>query len=714
MSKAEIEFADFAKSLGFDIGNPQPERITRFDIGKKKKLGWYILHTDAPRPYGIIANHAEGGVKHTWQMGGEFERLSPEEYKRRRAEQKVNERERLRLETETRRAAQIKARAAWEKAVPAVSHEYLTKKGIKPHNTRIYGDKLAVPMYDQRGDLVSFQAIFPDSKKLFFKDAGKKSYFNYIGADFRSATRILICEGFATGATIAEAINDAAVIIAFDAGNLEPVARFFSQIRPDATITICGDNDRFNDTNIGQIKAEHVANLLNCEMVLPLFDADTGTDFNDLAAQKGLDEVRRQILGLPIKSNVVDIATKKPSEKDKKGHNDDWKRELIPDANNLPAKKSFNNFRLFLTHQLDGVFKYNEFTHKVMVKNPPWDLRCGLREVNDQDTLRAREWLERNNLSPTKNDTHDAICTTAKINPYDPVIDYLNGLEWDGKNRLQYLFPDYFDSAQTEWTDIVGVKFMISAVARAFVPGCKVDTMVVLEGGQGVGKSSAIAALFGADNYRTSTDIFANTQKLVETVTGAWVVEVAEFAAVRKQDRDRVTALITTQEDTVRLSYAKFATQHKRRCIFVGTINPTDDGYLTDMTGNRRYLPVTVGDINLQAIKDDRDQLWAEAVHRYKAGERWWLDTETERQIASEVTAARLQTHPWDEILDIKLKYQDQTTIMDAFNILEIPKHMQKHADLINMGNCLRRIGFEKRDKRVDGKMIKVWIRAGT
>lgn len=706
MSNAEIEFADFAKSLGFDIGNPQPERITRFDIGKKKKLGWYILHTDAPRPYGIIANHAEGGVKHTWQMGGEFERLSPEEYKRRRAEQKASERERLQLEAETRRAAQIKARAAWEKAVPAVSHEYLTKKGIKPHNTRIYGgDKLAVPMFDQRGDLVSFQAIFADSKKLFFKDAGKKGYFNYIGVDFRTAKRILVCEGFATGATIAEAINDAAVIIAFDAGNLEPVARFFSQIRPDATITICGDNDRFSATNIGQIKAEHVSSLLKCEMVIPLFDADTGTDFNDLAAQKGHDEVRRQILGLPVKSNVVDIATKKPSEKDKKGK-EEW--FYIPGNDNQPAKKLIYNFRGFLTHMNGAEFRYNCLKEREEIKSPSWDKKSDWREINETDLYHAREWLQLKGMQPTKSEIESVMEAIASDTPYDPIVDYLNNLEWDGTDRLRLLFPDYFDSSPSEWTDIIGPKFMISAVARAFVPGCKVDTMVILEGEQGTNKSSAIAALFGKDYTNDSTDLFDSEAKLVEATSGKWAIEVAEFAAITKSRyRDKITALLTKTSEKTRLAFKRRDREYKRKFVLIGTINPTDNGYLTDTTGNRRYWPVKVNEINLQAIKDDRDQLWAEAVHRYKLGESWWL-TQQESEIAKVETSQRDEIHPFQERLQNTI-HVDRVTINECFELLNLPPAERQIGQARVIAACLKRIGYISKQESVRGARERYW-----
>jgi hypothetical protein len=191
---------------------------------------------------------------------------------------------------------------------------------------------------------------------------------------------------------------------------------------------------------------------------------------------------------------------------------------------------------------------------------------------------------------------------------------------------------------------LVSPKVLISAVARAMQPGCKVDTVLVLEGEQGIKKSSAIAALFGEEYTAESVSLFDQHNKMVMAMMGAWVVELAEFVAIARSHHASVKGLISMRQDKVVLPYARLASTHPRRCIFFGTINPDATGYLTDSTGNRRYWPVTVTKIDLEGIAAGATSSGLRPSPLPRAGERWWLEPDEERAAAPSNPSARKRT----------------------------------------------------------------------
>ncbi len=183
---------------------------------------------------------------------------------------------------------------------------------------------------------------------------------------------------------------------------------------------------------------------------------------------------------------------------------------------------------------------------------------------------------------------------------------------------------------------------MVSAVARALDPGCKADHMLVLEGAQGQRKSTALAALAGEDWFSDALPQMG-TKDASSYLRGKWIIEIAELEAMRKE-MDAIKAFITRQVETFRPAYAREEVYEPRRCVFAGTTNKND--WQRDETGGRRFWPVKVGEIDLAAIERDRDQLWAEAVALFRAGERWWLDGEVAEQAHTEA-AERRPDDPW-------------------------------------------------------------------
>jgi predicted P-loop ATPase len=193
----------------------------------------------------------------------------------------------------------------------------------------------------------------------------------------------------------------------------------------------------------------------------------------------------------------------------------------------------------------------------------------------------------------------------------------------------------------------VGAKTLIAAVARAMKPGCKVDTMLILEGPQGLRKSSLIAALV-PDEAWFADDLGADIgdKDAQQGMRGKWIVEFAEMANMARSQVRKVKQFLSSRVDRYRPSYGHRTQDFPRQVIFIGTINPEGGGYLADRTGGRRFWPVVCQRIDLARMQTERDQLWAEAVARYRQEEPWWLDSTTEA-LAKEEQAARQFDNPW-------------------------------------------------------------------
>ncbi|WP_197421645.1 virulence-associated E family protein [Sphingobium sp. CCH11-B1] len=330
--------------------------------------------------------------------------------------------------------------------------------------------------------------------------------------------------------------------------------------------------------------------------------------------------------------------------------------------------------------------RFNEMTQAIEWNGKP---------IEDPDVVDIRLIIERNNYQPQDRDIRPAIDRVCRENRYNPVTDYLNSLKWDGTPRLERWMPHLLGAPASDFVKLVGPKVLISAVARAYEPGCKVDTIMVLEGEQGLKKSSAIAALFGEEYTAESVSLFDQHNKMVMQMMGAWCVELAEFVAVVRKEQGAVKGLISMRSDRVVLPYAKMASTHPRRCIFFGTINPDSMGYLTDSTGNRRYWPVTVTRIDIEGILKSRDQLWAEAVHRFRQGERWWLEDD-ENKVATVEQVEREEEDAWTPILKEKLVGKAVITTNDALTELGIPHERKDKRAQMRAATALVQIGYER------------------
>jgi predicted P-loop ATPase len=242
----------------------------------------------------------------------------------------------------------------------------------------------------------------------------------------------------------------------------------------------------------------------------------------------------------------------------------------------------------------------------------------------------------------------DAVAEIARDNAFDPVLDYLDALKWDGVKRLDTWMIEYCGAPDTPFVRAVGRMHMVASVRRARSPGCKYDCILVLESAEGQGKSSAVELLAGKENFSDQTILGASDKTVQELVAGVLLYEIADLTDIGKADVNRVKAFASRVSDRARPAYGRIREDRPRRCTFWATTN--DKQYLKSQTGNRRFLPVLVGRIKLEELQRDRDQLWAEAAAAEAGGEPIFLP-ETLWGVAAEEQERRRVIDPWEEVL---------------------------------------------------------------
>lgn len=309
-------------------------------------------------------------------------------------------------------------------------------------------------------------------------------------------------------------------------------------------------------------------------------------------------------------------------------------------------KDTLNNIVKILRNDknLHGI-AYNKHKDMLDVKGKlPW---IRLKEGwNDSDLASLKIYLEKkyNIWSPAK--LKDALLAVATERAFHPVIDYLEDLEeWDGKERLETLLIKYLGAEDNAYTREVTRKTLVAAIARVYEPGVKFDSVLILNGKQGMGKSTLFSKLGGkwfSDNL-TLEDMKDKTA--AEKLQGFWIMELGELAGMRKAEVENVKSFITRTDDKYRASYGVNVENHPRQCIIVGTTN-NKGGFLRDVTGNRRFWPVTVDpDKALSSPWDleDVDKIWAEALYVYKQGEELYLKGEV-LEIASKEQSEAMES----------------------------------------------------------------------
>lgn len=334
--------------------------------------------------------------------------------------------------------------------------------------------------------------------------------------------------------------------------------------------------------------------------------------------------------------------------------NDKWMSQLDLNSQKL-YKHTLKNCVLLMSHDknLKDKFMLNLFTGKVEMRDKmPWEKRRinHYREANDLEVGHIALYLAQTyhvEFPPPK--IWDALAIVASDNTHHPIREYLNDLKWDGVPRLEGWLTYYCGAPSTPYTKAVGKKTLLGAVARVYQPGIKFDTVLVLEGEQGCGKSTTCSILGGKWYGDAPIDIH-NQKDTIEYIRSHWIIEFSEMASTRKADVNSLKNFITRQEDDARPAYARARVRFPRQSIFIGTVNPDSVGYLADETGNRRFWPVLCTNFKLEELRKDRDQLFAEAVQCFKTGEALYLPANL-FSVALLEAQRRQVKDPWVDII---------------------------------------------------------------
>jgi putative DNA primase/helicase len=383
-----------------------------------------------------------------------------------------------------------------------------------------------------------------------------------------------------------------------------------------------------------------------------------------------------------------------------------------------------------------GVLAFNEFSLYLTTKQPaPWQTKAGAN-WSDYDDSRTTEWLQRHHVHVNTTITAEAVQTVARENRFHPVRDYLQSLSCDGTPRLETWLMNYLGAEDSPFLRAVGARWMISAVARIVSPGCQADYTLVLEGPQGIQKSSALQTLAG-DEWFTDHVSDLGSKDSKQELHGNWIVEFGELATVRRGEMERVKTYLTCRIDKFRPPYARRPEAVPRSNVFAASFN--DATPFIDPTGSRRFWPVRCGRINIEALKADRDQLWAEAYDRYQAGEPWWLDTEELNEAAKLEQDERYCPGPWDEeilewlenpsprLIDrtrdgdvISLPFhstRERITVADVLvHVIRKPIERWDQKDANQVVRCLTHAAWEQNQDRSRGptRGKRFYVRVGT
>ena len=372
--------------------------------------------------------------------------------------------------------------------------------------------------------------------------------------------------------------------------------------------------------------------------------------------------------------------------------------EFRCDKDGVPYANSQQNIRVALA-RLGVTVSYDEFQDRLMV--------AGLPECGDalNDAAMTRLWLltdERFRFRPGKEFFWDVVTDAARRNAFHPVRDYLAALTWDGTPRLDGWLTAYGGAEDTPYTRAVGALMLVAAVRRVRAPGCKFDEMVVFESEQGKNKSSALAVLAVRSEWFTDDlPLNADSKVVIERLSGRWIVEAAELNGMRKSGIEHLKAFLSRQHDRARAAYARLVQEVPRQCVIVGTTN--SERYLPDGTGNRRFWPVRVEGFDLDALRRDRDQLWAEAAQRETSGASIRLDRSL-WSVAAEQQEARHVDDPFVVTLSAILgDVTGKLHAADAWELLGIPAGQRTQDHNARLGEAMRVLGWERTKLRFGG-----------
>jgi predicted P-loop ATPase len=376
---------------------------------------------------------------------------------------------------------------------------------------------------------------------------------------------------------------------------------------------------------------------------------------------------------------------------------------LDRNGNGLPYTNLNNAVRVLEADpSIRGVCWFDEFLQRILTGDP-------VREWSDADDINLTLYMQRE-VGLTKmalEVVRNAVVVAARQDTRNCVRDWMNSLAHDGTPRIDHFFIDVFGAKDDEYVRAAGRNFWISIAARVFDPGCKVDNMIILEGAQGLGKSMALQ-IIGGDWYAAQHESATNAKAFAEILQGKLIIEIEEMDAFNRAEVNTIKKIVSAPADRYRAAYGRHAADHKRQCVMIGTTNKDD--WNRDETGARRSWPIKCdGLVRIDVLRENRAQLFAEAVAAYKAGSRWWEmpDAQTRQE-----QRARYDADPWLGAISGWVATLSETNTNEIligclhYSIRDITRTEQ-----MRVAACLRILGWTNSgNKRRNGEQVRVWI----
>lgn len=353
-------------------------------------------------------------------------------------------------------------------------------------------------------------------------------------------------------------------------------------------------------------------------------------------------------------------------------------------------------------------FSYDMFRNRKTIGGHTLEEYAG--EISDDACLVLRGMIiDEFAFDPGSQHVFDAVALLCLEHAHHPIREMLDTLKWDGVNRLDRWLTTYLGAEDTLLNAAFGAKTLIAAVRRVREPGTKFDQMLVLEGAQGTGKSSAVGILAGPGNHSDQELLTLDAKAQMEMLDGVWLFEIGEVEGMSRAEVNKIKAFVSRTVDRARMAYARHSVSRPRQVTFIGTTN--ESKYLRDQTGNRRFWPVKTGCIDLERLKVDRDQLWAEAAYREAERESISLPKNLWEAAAVE-QAERLEEDPWIDLLETavphivgdKLRLYTSSLLLDT---LAIPKERQNQGQSKRLSTLLKKLGWREGKFKVEGKTVR-------
>ena len=380
----------------------------------------------------------------------------------------------------------------------------------------------------------------------------------------------------------------------------------------------------------------------------------------------------------------------------------EWRRQMLLNDRKKPIECRENVYLILRNHPVwkDRV-AFDEFAQRVVLRSSTELADFAVGEWTNEYDMLLGLWLAHTEGLVCRNERTLGLGTlmAAKRTRFHPVRVFLDGLVWDQVQRIGSWLVDFLGAAQTPYTERVGRYFLLNMVARVFQPGCIMRSVPVLEGAQNRGKSTALRIL--AEPWFSDTHLNLNTKDVFQTIQGIWLYEIPEMASFSRAEVARVKEFISSRDDNFRPPYEGRNVKPKRQVTFAGSTN--EALYLRDWTGNTRFWPFSVeqvAPINLEGLADARDQLLAEAVALFRAGERRHPTREEESELFKPEQEQREIEHPWQALIENYLASMtaDRTTVGEILSDclkFESSKLLDTHSQTV--GRVMHRLGWARK-----------------